>query len=274
MKAYRAYHITVTPKEKEELVAAWFTTFPFESFEQKSEGLVAYIPLDDADQIDEAACVNVPFDQVAVSIKTEDIAGQNWNAVWEDNFRPITVGDWTVRATFHPAATTPHEIIIDPQMSFGTGHHATTQQMLKALISLDLTGKSVLDVGTGTGVLAIVAKKRGAASVTGIDIETWCVENAQENAAKNKLTAITFSNEDISSLKLQEQDLILANINRNVLLDHIPAYAKRLAPGGILLLSGFHQEDVADLTALAQKCGLKPNGQTAQSGWICLKFII
>jgi ribosomal protein L11 methyltransferase len=274
VKAYRAHYFLVRPNNKIELVSAWLTSFSFESYEQKDDGIVAYAPLDEVDTIDTNACVNVPFDGVEVSLKTEDIAGQNWNAIWEDNFHPIEVGDWTVRASFHPAATTPHELIIDPQMSFGTGHHATTQQMLTALVALEVQDKSVLDMGTGTGVLAIIAKKLGAGSVTGVDIEDWCVANAQENATKNSVTDIVFSKDKLSSLRLQKQDVILANINRNVLLEHIPEYARLLRPNGILLLSGFHQQDVADLTALAQKHGLKPNGQTTQSNWICLKFIL
>jgi ribosomal protein L11 methyltransferase len=145
--------------------------------------------------------------------------------------------------------------------------------MLEALINLDLTNKSVLDMGTGTGVLAIAAKKLGAKSVLGIDIEDWCIANAKENAAKNGISDIRFALEPLSSLTLQKQEVIVANINRNVLLDHLPVYTKLLSKGGVLLLSGFHQEDVAILTELAQKCGLLSAGQSSMSGWVCLKFI-
>ena len=273
MIPYRVYHFSVFPVEKLELVSAWLTSFPYESFQQTEKSILAYIPLSEVDKIDVDACLSIPFDGVEVSLQTEDIAGQNWNAVWEENFHPISVGDWTLRASFHPPATTQYEIIIDPQMSFGTGHHATTQQMLEALISLDLTNKSVLDMGTGTGVLAIAAKKLGAKSVLGIDIEDWCMANAKENAAKNGISDIRFALEPLSSLTLQKQEVIVANINRNVLLDHLPVYTKLLSKGGVLLLSGFHQEDVAILTELAQKCGLLSAGQSSMSGWVCLKFI-
>jgi ribosomal protein L11 methyltransferase len=270
---YRAYHFSVFPAEKLELVSAWLTSFPYESFEQTEKSIHAYVPLSEVDKIDVDACLSIPFDGVEVTLHTEDIAGQNWNAVWEENFHPILVGDWTIRASFHPPATTQYEIVIDPKMSFGTGHHATTQLMLQALISLDLTDKSVLDMGTGTGVLAIAAKKLGAKNVLGLDIEDWCIANAKENASKNGISDILFTLESLPSLALHRQELIVANINRNVLLDHLPEYAKLLAKGGVLLLSGFHQEDVAILTELAQKCGLLPAGQFSMFGWVCLKFI-
>ena len=273
MNPYRAYHFSVFPAEKLELVSAWLTSFPYESFEQTEKSIHAYVPLSEVDKIDVDACLSIPFDGVEVTLNTEDIAGQNWNAVWEENFHPILVDDWTIRASFHPPATTQYEIVIDPKMSFGTGHHATTQLMLQALISLDLTDKSVLDMGTGTGVLAIAAKKLGAKNVLGLDIEDWCIANAKENATKNGISDILFTLESLPSLALHRQELIVANINRNVLLDHLPEYAKLLAKGGVLLLSGFHQEDVAILTELAQKCGLLSAGQSSMSGWVCLKFI-
>ena len=273
MNPYRAYHFSVFPAEKLELVSAWLTSFPYESFEQTEKSIHAYVPLSEVDKIDVDACLSIPFDGVEVTLHTEDIAGQNWNAVWEENFHPILVGDWTIRASFHPPATTQYEIVIDPKMSFGTGHHATTQLMLQALISLDLNDKSVLDMGTGTGVLAIAAKKLGAKNVLGLDIEDWCIANAKENASKNGFSDILFTLESLPSLALHRQELIVANINRNVLLDHLPEYAKLLAKDGVLLLSGFHQEDVAILTGLAQKCGLLHAGQFSMFGWVCLKFI-
>ena len=274
MKAYRAYHFNVHPTDKIAIYSAWLTSFPFESFVTTETGVTAYVSLDEAAQISEAACLAVPFDGVAASVKTEDFEGQNWNAIWEENFHPITVGDWTIRASFHKAATTKHEIIIDPQMSFGTGHHATTQLMLEQLLAIEVADKTVLDMGTGTGVLAIAAKMQGAEKVTGVDIESWCVENAIENAAKNSIHDIAFSTKTLDDLTDVKPQVILANINRNVLLTHLPTYAQMLSAGGSLLLSGFHQEDVVALNALAQQNGLKGVGKTEKEGWICLKFII
>lgn len=230
--------------------------------------------MEEAVQISEAACMAVPFDGVSAKLKTEDFEGQNWNALWEEHFHPITIGNWTIRASFHKAATTKHEIIIDPKMSFGTGHHATTQLMLEQLLRINVANSTVLDMGTGTGVLAIAAKMQGAEKVTGVDVESWCVQNAIENAAKNNLNDIAFSTKTLDDLTDVKPQLILANINRNVLLAHLPAYAQMLAVGGSLLLSGFHQEDVVILNALAQQNGLKPTAKTEKRGWICLKFII
>lgn len=274
MKAYRAYHFNVHPTDKIAIFSAWLTSFPFESFVTTETGVTAYVSLDEAAQISEAACLAVPFDGVAASVKTEDFEGQNWNAIWEENFHPITVGDWTIRASFHKAATTKHEIIIDPQMSFGTGHHATTQLMLEQLLAIEVANKTVLDMGTGTGVLAIAAKMQGAEKVTGVDIESWCVENAFENAAKNNIHDIAFNTKTLDDLTDVKPQVILANINRNVLMAHLPTYAQMLSAGGSLLLSGFHQEDVVVLDALAQQNGLKGVGKTEKEGWICLKFII
>jgi ribosomal protein L11 methyltransferase len=273
LKAYRAYHFSVYPTDKTAIFSAWLTSFPFESFVNTETGVTAYISLDEASQISEAACLAVPFDGVAATLSIEDFEGQNWNAIWEDHFHPITVGDWIIRASFHKASATKREIIIDPQMSFGTGHHATTQLMLKQLLDIDVADKSVLDMGTGTGVLAIAAKMQGAEKVAGVDIESWCVDNAIENAAKNDIHDIAFSTKTVDDFTGFKPDLILANINRNVLLAQLSSYAQMLSPGGSLLLSGFHQEDVATLQALAQENGLKPLGKTEKEGWICLKFI-
>lgn len=273
MRAYRAYHFTVVPIEKMEIVSAWLFSFPFESFIEHDNGVVAYISKDEANKISLEDCLTVPFDAVEVFATYEDIDGQNWNAVWEAQFQPIRVGEWTVRASFHKTSPTKHELIIDPQMSFGTGHHATTQLMLEQLLALDCKDLSVLDVGTGTGVLAIAAKKLGASKVCGVDIEDWCVENAKENSLKNKVPEISFSTENVDSFNTKF-DVILANINRNVLCDHLPKYAELLNKNGTLLLSGFHEGDVTGLLDLARSNGFHCTGKTEKEGWICLKCIL
>lgn len=274
MKAYRAFHFSVSPVDKTEYVSAWLTTFPFESFVHTDTGVTTYIPLEEASFISAKECLEIPFDGVEVVLKIEDIEGQNWNRVWEEQFHPITIGDWTVRASFHFPAQTTHELIIDPQMSFGTGHHATTQLMLAQLMELTLFGSSVLDMGTGTGVLAIAAKKMGASRVVGVDIEDWCVENSKENALKNGIDDILFHTDDMDTFSDSKFNLIIANINRNVLMSHIPTYAKMLHPNGILLLSGFHREDVELLSHSVKQHGLTQIGETEKEGWICLKCII
>ena len=274
MKAYRAYHFDIYPIEKTPIFSAWLTTFPFESFITTETGVTAYVSLELASNISQVAFLAFPFNGLKVNVKTEDFEGQNWNAIWEENFDPVTVGECTIRASFHKTATTKHEIIIDPKMSFGTGHHATTQLILEQLLELDFPYKSVLDIGTGTGVLAIAAKMQGAEKVAGIDIESWCVDNAMENAAKNDIYDIAFSTKTLNDFTDFKPDLILANINRNVLLSHLPSYTQMLSPGCGLILSGFHYEDVAAIQNLAQENGLKLLRITKKEGWICLKFII
>lgn len=273
MRAYCAYQFTISPIDKIEIATAWLSTFAFESFVQHDNGITAYIPQDQTPENLLEDCLAIPFEGVKLSGDVKSIEGQNWNAVWEAQFRPITVGDWTIRASFHTAATTKYELIIDPQMSFGTGHHATTQLMLEQLLELNISNTSVFDVGTGTGVLAIAAKKMGATSVYGVDIEDWCVENAKENASKNGIFDISFSTDTIDSVATNF-DVLLANINRNVLLDHLPKYARLLNKNGILLLSGFHIKDVEVLIDLARKNGLQFEGNSEKAGWVCLKFII
>lgn len=273
MRAYSAYHFAIYPIDKREIVSAWLTTFPFESYVEHDNGVTAYVPQDEAYKITLASCLAVPFDDVMVSGTVEQIQGQNWNAVWEAHFHPILLGDWTIRASFHEPSNTAHELIIDPQMSFGTAHHATTQLMFAQLLELSCNNATILDVGTGTGVLAILAKKLGAFHVLGIDIEDWCVENAQQNAFKNGISDIVFSTNTLEEIDTKF-DVILANINRNVLISHLPVYAKKLNKNGVLLLSGFHEDDIEILTALAVTCELQFHGKTEKMGWICLKFII
>lgn len=273
MRTYCAYHVSISPTEKTEIASAWLTTFPFESFVHHDNGVVAYIPEDDIHDLSVDAILAIPFEGIEMVIKVERIAGKNWNAVWESQFHPIQINDWTVRASFHKPASTPNELIIDPQMSFGTGHHATTQLMLEQLFELECQDALLLDVGTGTGVLAIAAKKRGASLVTGIDIEDWCVANAKENATKNHIHDIAFSTDPLHVLTQEKQDVILANINRNVLLEHIPNYVRLLKDSGVLLLSGFHIDDVKELRECAKKQGLSVIGQFEKEGWICLKCI-
>lgn len=273
MRTYRAYHFYISPIEKIEIASAWLTTFPFESYVRHDNGVTAYIPKENIQELIIEDVLAIPFEGVEMVVEVETIAGQNWNAVWESQFHPIQVNDWTIRASFHTPASTPYELIIDPQMSFGTGHHATTQLMLEHLFEMDCQDAVVLDVGTGTGVLAIAAKKRGAVHVTGIDIEDWCVANANANASKNHIHDIAFSTDALHALTFEKQDIILANINRNVLLDHIPKYAPLLKDSGVLLLSGFHVEDVEEISQCIKNQGLNVISQFEKSGWICLKCI-
>jgi ribosomal protein L11 methyltransferase len=182
-----------------------------------------------------------------ISYTTQTVAEQNWNAVWESNFEPIIVEEQCrVRASFHAAEPSyPYDIVINPKMSFGTGHHATTYLMLREQLSIDHHGKRVMDAGCGTGILSIMAQKRSAAYVLAFDTDSWAVENSQENFDLNGASAIQLFQGTVADVGLGESfDIILANINRNVLLDEMEQYVRHLAPGGQLLLSGFYEEDL------------------------------
>jgi ribosomal protein L11 methyltransferase len=198
----------------------------------------------------------------SIDVVEAEIEKQNWNAVWENNYDPIRISDQVnIRASFHaPDPTVAMDIVINPKMSFGTGHHETTTLMVQAMFEISLKGKSVLDVGTGTGILAFIALKLGASRVHGFDIDPWSVENSIENAELNDCAAATF------------QDVVIANINRNILLDEIAEYALRLASGGYLLLSGFYAEDIPHLTEAAKPLGLQLEAETNLRNWACLRL--
>ena len=242
---YVEYDFTITPTSETaaEILVAELAEVGFESFVDTERGLLAY---------------------VQEPLWHKDIL----------NFSPITVGDLcTVRATFHEAANTPYEIIIDPKMSFGTGHHETTYMMLQFLLKEDLSHKKVLDMGCGTSVLAIMAEKRGATDVTAIDIDEWCVENSAENIARNACKHIQVLLGDASALaQFNHFDFIIANINRNILLSDIPLYTNVLADEGILLLSGFYESDMPAIVEKAKECGLSFVENIERNNWVAVKL--
>lgn len=226
----------------------------FDTFEDTALGFSAYIP---SANVNVQSLETVLFNQVdgyQLDYKIEDIEEQNWNILWESNFNPIIVDDEIyVRATFHtPKAEFPYEIVIDPKMSFGTGHHQTTSMMLSYIGTNDFVGKKVLDMGCGTGILAILAAMRGATSVLAIDFDPICVESVLENTALNKVHNIEARLGSKEAIGDEKFDSILANINRNILLDQLDVYATALNPGGELYLSGFYEDQ--DLGILKDKC--------------------
>ncbi|MFY7900490.1 MAG: 50S ribosomal protein L11 methyltransferase, partial [Chitinophagaceae bacterium] len=201
------------------------------------------------------------------------IAQQNWNQVWESHFQPITVDNFVgVRAHFHPPFTqTQYEIIITPKMSFGTGHHATTYMMMQLMQSMQFNGKSVFDYGTGTGILAILAAKLGANKILAVDYDDWCIENASENISQNRVEFIQLIKGD-TAITNEQYEIVIANINKNIILDNLSHLAKAVAPNGQVLLSGLLVEDAVDIIHATQKLGWK-HLQTIQKGiWIALQF--
>ncbi|MFO0357435.1 MAG: 50S ribosomal protein L11 methyltransferase [Sphingobacteriaceae bacterium] len=273
MPAYFAYHFIVTPPQPgTEILISLLGDMGFDSFVENEVGFDAYIP----EELDgDLHLTEFEFDDFAFSFDKERIEQTNWNAEWEKNFEPVLVDDLLlIRAPFHePNKTVKHEIVIMPKMSFGTGHHDTTWLMCKQLFDLGIKGRSVLDMGCGTGVLAILAKKLGAGEVVGIDIDDWSVENSIENCANNNCADIEVKLGDKELLdNYKAFNIILANINKNVLKVQIPLYAKLLKTRGVLLLSGFFNTDVEELEQHAKANQLNLLQTFTKNNWTVMKL--
>ncbi len=216
------------------------------------------------------------FSDFLDSFHVEHIADQNWNSVWESQYEPVLIDNkCMVRAPFHPEpAGVEYDIVIMPKMSFGTAHHETTKQMIQYLLSLQVSGKSLLDMGSGTAVLAILARMKGAFPVTAIDNDEWAYNNALENVQSNNFADIEVLLGDSSSLAGKKFDIILANINRNILLNDIPAYCESLNAGGKLFMSGFYSEDLPLIEAKANEAGLKIMSSQKENNWTAACFTL
>lgn len=241
----------------------------YEGFEQEDERLHAFIG---EAGFDEPALQEL-LAAHGLTYTLQRIEERNWNAEWEANFQPVVVeGFCAIRAHFHPPMPeVRHELIITPKMSFGTGHHATTYMMLHAMRDIDLTGKRVLDFGTGTGVLAILAERLGAESVVAIDNDDWSIENALENVAANGCTRIEVLKKDKVADITGLFGVILANINKNVIVDQLGALGQQLKEDGVILLSGLLQDDAEEIENEAAKNNLSVSGRMTKGSWICLK---
>lgn len=238
-----------------------------EGFEENDNGLTAIFLKENYNEEEIAEIAGT----YKVLYKKETITSRNWNALWESNFDPVIIDDFAgIRAAFHePMKNIQHEIIITPKMSFGTGHHATTYLMIQQMRKTDFTHKSVFDFGTGTGVLAIMAHKLGASEVVANDIDEWSITNARENFDHNNTQSIQLLQSDTAEMD-KSFDIILANINRNVLLENMPALAKQLKKEGHLILSGILKEDVAAITKCCSENGLTFAEQSERNNWVCL----
>ena len=271
---YIAYHFDVSPPVPgNEILVAELGVVGFESFVETSEGLSAYIQKKDHYSSILENLQILENDEFSISYRIEEIEQVNWNAQWEVNFKPITVdGRCCIRAPFHDSAGHEFDIVIEPKMSFGTGHHETTHMMIQFMLETDLKNKSVLDMGCGTAVLAILAEKKGSSSVEAIDIDEWCYQNSLENIRRNSCQNIRVLKGDASLLKAQAFDVIIANINRNILLNDIPVYATCLNANGFLFLSGFYKEDIPKIQAVCKHCNLSFEAQIFRNDWVALKF--
>lgn len=259
--------------EYAEILMAEIAEAGFDSFLETEKGFEAYVETDQYDK-KQLAEIQIKYQHVKPLILFEDrIQKQNWNEEWEKNTHPIIIEDQClIRAEFHNIDKKyPYEIIITPKMSFGTGHHQTTYLMVKSQLQMNHEGKRVMDAGCGTGILAIMASKRGAREIEAFDIDEWSVINGQENIENNQCTNIHLQQGKISDLKFEGKfDIILANINKNVLLAELHAYEGYLQPSGHLLLSGFYTSDIDDLIQAASKFGFKEVRRDEKETWAAL----
>ena len=275
-QTYLAYHFKITPRDPgTDILIAQLGEIGFESFVETEQGVTAYIQQNEfqEEQLKEVQILDSEL--FSTEFSSEVIEQVNWNEEWESNFDPILVsGNCAVRAPFHESFDLPYEIIIEPKMSFGTGHHETTHMMLEFLLETELDGKTVLDMGCGTAVLAILSEMRGASDIDAIDIDEWCVENSEENTARNNCRQISVKLGDASLLSSEKKyDLIIANINRNILLNDLPTYVRCLKEGGILLLSGFYSEDLKMITKSCVDNGMQFVENKERNNWIAAKFV-
>lgn len=279
MNDYYSVRIDTTPCSEDitDLMAAFLAEVGFESFEPDTSGLTAYIRTTEGDGASKAeeALADFPI-ETGFRVTQELVKGKNWNEEWEKHyFKPILIdGRCVIHSSFHtdiPEAE--YDIVIDPKMAFGTGHHDTTSQMVRHILASGLEGKSVIDMGTGTGILGILASMRGACEVTGIEIDRPAYENAIENVALNGVR-MNLIHGDASALSaLEPADFLFANINRNIILGDIDRYAASLKSGGTMLLSGFYEEDTPMVAEAARRHGLELDSRLISNRWTALRLV-
>ena len=271
---YIEYNFTVSPKEPAtEILIAELGNVGFESFVENENGVTAYIQKNEwfSEILDDVFVLN--SDEFSIDYNQKEVTQTNWNAEWEKNFTPIQVDDLvSIRAPFHDNPNLKYDIVIEPKMSFGTGHHETTHMMVQHLLNLDLKNKKTLDMGCGTGILAIFAEMKGAKPIDAIDIDNWCYENSLENVKRNNCSTISVYEGDSSLLINKKYDVIIANINRNILLMDMKIYTNCLNDKGVLLLSGFYQEDIPIIDAEVSKYNLKLETFIERNNWVALKY--
>jgi ribosomal protein L11 methyltransferase len=272
---YIGYHFTIVPLQPaSDILMAELGELGFESFVENEKGFSAFIPKSNwnPDLLHKVQALNTG--EFSIVYEKEEIAPVNWNSEWEKNFEPIEIdATVSIQAPFHENGTLPYNLIIEPKMSFGTGHHETTHVMVQHLLQMDLKGKKVLDMGCGTAVLAILAEKLGAQPIDAIDIDPWSYENSIENVERNACKYISVHEGDANLLTDQNYDVIIANINRNILLQDLSTYTKVLKKEGILLLSGFYVEDIPSINEIASLNLLELVLTIERNNWVGLRYI-
>ena len=256
-----------------EILVAELGYLGFESFVEEEDGITAYIPAEEYEDDLLAGVHILQSEDFEITYSKGEIEQVNWNEEWEKNFSPIMVDDiCSVRAPFHPEPEVEYDIVIEPKMSFGTGHHATTHMMIQHILKNDWNDKAVLDMGCGTGVLAILASLKGAKFVDAIDIDNWCYQNTMENVGRNDCDNINVEEGGAELLQDRKYDMILANINRNILLRDLPIYVDCLNKGGDLFLSGFYAEDIPVIKETCTNLSLTYIEHFERSNWVAVKF--
>jgi ribosomal protein L11 methyltransferase len=269
------YDFTVEPLNPGcEILIAQLSQLGFDSFQENNDGISAYIDstILSSVNVEEIQILNsIEFN---ISFEFYNVKKQNWNIKWESNFEPIYVDKTCcVRAPFHKKSNYKYDLVIEPKMSFGTGHHETTSMMISFILANSFSNSSVCDIGSGTGVLAILAEKRGASKIDAIDIDNWCYLNSIENTERNNSKKINVYEGEVHKLMQFTYDNIFANINLNVLLVDIPIYSKMLNTGGLLYLSGFYQRDINSIEKAAKSSNLSLVESKVKNQWVALKFI-
>lgn len=271
------YCVNIFVKDKStdgysEIIPAWLSDSGFDSFTEDEEGLKAFIPEADFDEKTVSGQLEWIRKKIDISWEIQFIPDENWNKEWEKNFEPVTIADrCMVRAPFHQQVEgIEFDLVIMPKMSFGTAHHETTRMMIEFILEQNWENKEVLDMGSGTGILAILTSKMGAKSALAIDNDTWAYENAVENIERNDTTNVKALLGDEQIIAGMTFDVIIANINRNILLQHFPYYLKALKPGGKLFMSGFYEEDIPILLVEAAKSGLQLKKQKLLYKWAAI----
>lgn len=278
MNDYIELRLDATPcdETRTDILAALLAQAGFESFVPDETGLTAYIKAElfDHREID-SLLADFPM-ETAFTVSRKLVEGQDWNKEWEKNyFQPIVIDDQCViHSSFHKdIPECRYDIVIDPKMAFGTGHHATTSLVIRQLLAMNLQGLNVVDMGTGTGILAILATMRGARRVDAVEIDEFAFTNAVENMRLNSTETVELHLGDVAELaKVRNVNLFIANINRNIITADIAAYAATLAPGATMLLSGFYEEDIPVIMSAAEPLGLAYQSHTTLNRWCCLKL--
>jgi len=274
---YYKIAIEITPFEEwlRDVLAAQLGIIGFDSFMETDTGIEAFIPVANFSDAEMEYVLNAFQDDFTFSINKEIIKSQNWNEVWEKNyFKPLVINnECVIRAPFHTEyQKAKYEIIIEPNMAFGTGNHETTTLMIETILENEMENKNILDMGCGTGILGILASMKGAKKVTAIDIDEWSYKGANENAALNKIENMVVKQGDAYLPGNEKFDIVFANIHKNVLINDLPAYSEVLQPGGLLIMSGFYTEDIAEIKPKAESLGLKDNGFKTKNNWVAYSF--